>query len=576
MEPCSVNRALRGRLGTAGAALLLLTLVVGVYASSLENAPVWDDVSLVTDNPYLRSLDGLRFLFRTDLWTASAKQEPSNFYRPLAMTTFWLGARLGGQSAAWTRAGNILVHAGNAVLLLLVLRTLLVPSRAGLASLLAAVWALLAVNSEPVFWISGRFDPLSAGFALLCVLANRAGGWRAAAGVALWSAAGLLSKETFMGWLPLLLLDDLLLLRRSVTRVWPKYAVLAGVVGLNILLRNAIGIPSLSVVSETGLRTLSESYLFTFATLLSRVVMPLGLDPFHPYRPLAPGAAAALAAAILATTLLLVARGLRRGASPHSRVALFGWSWLLLGLFPASLAGPNLFMIGDRYAYLPVIGVFICAYAGLDALLVGRERRSERHAWRVAAGALAVIALGQAWAVQLRCPDWRDDRSLAEASLRAHPGNPYALYVLGTLALDEENLAEAERSLVPALRGNPRSWQVANALCVLRLRQGRLDEALAACQRSTALNPRNPRAWSNTASVYVNARQWEPALAAALRSVALKPHYPEGRYVAAVAAANLGNLRLANEHLEAGLRQNPGNARLLELKRRLGLRLATP
>ncbi|MFW5740760.1 MAG: hypothetical protein ACOC1F_10395, partial [Myxococcota bacterium] len=264
------------------AAVLLVIGIVAVYARSLANGPVWDDVYLVTSNPFLESAEGLRVLVTNDLWTASGKQEPSSFYRPLTMLSFWLNAQLTGLSPASVRAGNILIHAVIAVLLMLLLRRLIEPPRTAWAFGFAAFWGLMAVNSEPVFWISGRFDPITAAAALACMLANRVSGWKGPALVLLFAAAGLLSKEAFMGWLPLILVDDLLLLRRPVRQIAPKYLGMAAIVGLNLLLRSWVGIPSLSVVSETGVVRLIESYLFTVSTLLSRAFIPVGLDPFHP------------------------------------------------------------------------------------------------------------------------------------------------------------------------------------------------------------------------------------------------------------------------------------------------------
>ena len=554
------------------AAVLIVGLVLAVYAGSLSNGPVWDDRSLVTENPYLRSIDGLGTLLKNDLWTASEKREPSSFYRPLTMVSFWVNTQIAGQSAAAARAGNILFHAANAVLLLLLLRRLLEPPRMLLATSFAAIWAVMAVNSEPVLWISGRFDPMTAMAALACMLSNRLSGWRRLVLVVVFAACGLLSKEAFMGWLPLLLLDDLLLLRRSLKDIAPKYASLAALIGVNLALRSWVEIPSLSVISATGVSTLVESYLFTVATLVPRAIVPLRLDPFHPYVPLPLGVAVLVACVLCLVTIWLAWRALRRNAREPSRLAAFGWCWLLLGLFPASLTGPHLFMIGDRYAYLPTIGLIIMGYAGLSPALASLEGRWGSRASDVVGAALAFVTAGQAWALLERCPDWRDDRTLVEASVRAHPANPYALYSLGTMALNDNDLQSAESLLLQAAKGNPKSWRTPNAICVLRLRQGRLEEARAACDQSIERNPDNPRVWVNAASVEVNRKNWPVARSEALRAVALKPQFAEAHYLVAVSAANLGRMDEARAHLGAGLAEDPTHVGLVNLQRQMDSR----
>jgi Flp pilus assembly protein TadD len=180
--------------------------------------------------------------------------------------------------------------------------------------------------------------------------------------------------------------------------------------------------------------------------------------------------------------------------------------------------------------------------------------------------------VGQSWALIRRIPDWKDDRSLAEASLRAHPNNPYALYYLGYLAIGDNDLGRAEPLLVEAARGNPRCWRTANAICVLRLRQGRYREAQASCERSLAIHGDNPRAWVNLASVYVNEKRWLPALEASLEAVARKPFFPEARYLAAVSYANLGDLERAREQMDAGFAEEPKHPGLLDLQRQMDAR----
>jgi tetratricopeptide (TPR) repeat protein len=469
------------------------------------------------------------------------------------------------------RAGNVMVHATNALLLWLLLRRLLSPTRTLLSASIAGLWAVMAVNSEPVLWISGRFDPLTVTVALGCMLANRLRSVWGTVFVVLLATCGLFIKETFMGWLPLLFLDDVWLLGRHPKQSIGKAIGLAVVIGLNLVVRQAVGIPSLSVVAETGLATLAQSHLFTFVTLVPRAFIPMALDPFHPYAPLPLGSNIVVGVLLAGLTGWFGWRGLRKESKPYQKISAFGWGWLVLGLFPASLTGPNLFMIGDRYAYLPCLGLIMVVFAEASAALERLRRLSTKARW-FAGAVVAVAIVGQSWALIRRIPDWKDDRSLAEASLRAHPNNPYALYYLGYLAIGDNDLGRAEPLLVEAARGNPRCWRTANAICVLRLRQGRYREAQASCERSLAIHGDNPRAWVNLASVYVNEKRWLPALEASLEAVARKPFFPEARYLAAVSYANLGDLERAREQMDAGFAEEPKHPGLLDLQRQMDAR----
>src|SRR5436309_5176545 len=87
----------------AGAILVLATLVA--YAPALRAGFIWDDDAHVTDNPTLRSLDGLR-----RIWV-----DPDALpqYYPLVHTTFWVERRLWGLAPLGYHLDNVLLHAIN-------------------------------------------------------------------------------------------------------------------------------------------------------------------------------------------------------------------------------------------------------------------------------------------------------------------------------------------------------------------------------------------------------------------------------------------------------------------------------
>ena len=545
----------------------LLVAILTVYARSLGNAPVWDDALLVVENPNLRTLGGLRNLLTTDLWTSSGLAEPSSYYRPFTMLTYWITTIAGGSVAA-LRLGNVVLHAVNAVLLALLARR---AANVGwvAAGLVALVWALAPVCSEPVLWIAGRFDLPVVTFALLALLASRMQG-RLGLPLTLSSvAAGLLSKESFFGWIPLIVLDDLLVRRTAPGRSWVKYAALGGLVAAYLLLRRLLGIPSLVVVTQAGGLAIAESLLLLTATFLRLLIWPTALDPYRPYAALSrPGLV--LAAVLLAVFFAVAAAALLRFRdSARARVALFGLAWFVLATVPGAVAGIHLDLIGDRYAYLPLVGLFLTltALAGaMQARLLARPSRTPARALGIA---LLALSTCEGWLTVRRAADWRDDTALAESSLRSSPGNPYALYMLGKMAAERGDLEQADTLLSRAMAGNARSWRTWNAVCFVRIRQNRLGDAAQACTQGLSIHPGNPRGWVNLAVILVRAGRWREASAASEQALALKPVYAEARYLAAVSAANLGEMDRAREHLARGIAADPRHAGLRDLERQL-------
>lgn len=556
------------RNATRSAALFvcvsLVAAVLAAYATSLGNGAVWDDRPLVVDNPFLGTLSGLGRLWSTDLWTASAQGEPSSFYRPFTMVTFWAMVTMGGRSVVWLRLGNILIHAANALLLaLFARRSAAIGWRpAGLAALL---FALAPVCSEPVLWISGRFDLLVVTFALLALLASRVKGPLGLALVLACVSAGLLSKESFTGWLPVLLLDDVLLRRAPRVRaLLPKYIAIAVVTAAYLALRKMVGIPSLDVVTGTGARAFVESFLFLVGSFFRQLAWPATLDPFRPY---ATPTSLAMVVIVLALAIVVGAAALvlrRNRDADTARVAAFGVAWFVLATLPSAVVGPTLAMIGDRYAYLPLVGLFLAA-APLLAWL------ESRHARAALVTSAVAVALSAAWgaATALHARVWKDDGSLAAASLESSPENPYALYWFGSEAAQHGKLDEADALLARSLAGNPSAWRTWNAICFVRLNQNRLVEAEQACLETTRRHSGNPRAWVNLASVHVRAGRWKEALESAEHAAELKPRFAEAHYLAGASAANLRQYDLAQAHVEDGLAADPAHRKLLVLQTEL-------
>ena len=146
------------------------------------------------------------------------------FLRPLPPLTFYVDQMLFGadRAGAW-HLTSIGLHALNAVLIAAVLRR---PFGALAAIAAALVFGFHPVHTEPVGWISGRYDLLAGTFLLASVLIFLRG--RPGLSVLAFAAA-LLSKE-FAVTLPLLLTAYLLWKRRPLRESGWHWAVLAAYV----------------------------------------------------------------------------------------------------------------------------------------------------------------------------------------------------------------------------------------------------------------------------------------------------------------------------------------------------------
>ena len=497
----------------AGAAAL-------VYLPSLGGGFVWDDLEYVVTQGRL----GLWRALSSDLYAGNPGVAPSGYYRPVAVASYWLCARLGGGPLPF-HALNLLLHACCAALLALLLARRLgrVDGAIGAAlpaTLAAAAWALHPEQVETVAWISCRYDLLAAAAALaLLVVPWRPGAARAALHGLLF-LCGLLSKEGFLSMAAMVLADDWAARRpwRAALARWMSVAAAIGVwAGLRAALR-------IAPLAPPALTSFPRDLLSVIALYLGRAVAPLPLTVSHPYASAGP---AGLAAGALVLLALLLAARRWRALAPAA--ALF-----LAGLVPIAVAAPQLGSAAERYFYLPSLGLAWFLGAGLSA-----ARAAGPRAFAVASAASSLAALAGALLVVERLPAWRSDRSLFAAAAGADPDDAVANLRLGLLEAKAGNLDEARRLLERGQRREPGSARIANALAWLQLRRGDAPAARAAASRAVELAPGFPQAWLHLAAADHVVGAHEEELAALARALALSPGFREARIARAFARCEL-------------------------------------
>jgi len=189
------------------ASLVIAAATIGAYANTLGNDFVtWDDADYVYANPLLPAGLGA-------IWGDFTAEEPHEQYYPMVFTSFWIEYCLVKTEPYLYHATQMVLHAANAVLLILVFRQLGV--RYFPSVLAAALFALHPINVCSVAWVTERKNTLSELFVLLALLLylrfrRRAGWWRYATAL-LFFALALLSKSAVISLVPILIITDRLL-----------------------------------------------------------------------------------------------------------------------------------------------------------------------------------------------------------------------------------------------------------------------------------------------------------------------------------------------------------------------------
>jgi len=551
-EPSAIVVRARGGGRDLGFGVLLLAAVLVAYWPALRGGFLLDDDLHVT-RPELQSLHGLGRIW----FEIGATQQ----YYPVLHTAFWVEHRLWGDAVLGYHLVNVALHAGAALLLVVILRRLLrsgsrlsISSRAFDSGMVAAgherrptgggewlagfIFALHPVGVESVAWIAEQKNTLSAVFCLGAALAYLAWDERRTTPrylLALGLFALALLSKTATATLPAALLVILwwrrsrLEWRRDVLPLLPWF-VAAAAVGL---ITASVERKLMGEIGAAFTRTLLQRVLLAGRAIwfyLGKLVWPADLTFFYPRWTVNPAAwwqylypAAALA---LAGVLGVAIRSARE-------------PWARLGA--AGLAGFLLF-VGMLF---PVLGFFDVEWFVFSYV-------ADHLQYLASLGIVAPLAAGLTYAAE----------QVPAAARRAAPALAAAfLFALGALTWQQSSrYGDAVTFYAAAIARNPAAAMAHNHLgAALAKIPGRLPDAIAEFEAALRLNPKAAEVHENLGIALLGvpgrAAEAVPPLEAALR---IKPDLAGGHYELGLALAGLrGRLADAMEQFEAELRAAP-------------------
>ena len=457
--------------------LLLVVVTLALYFPTLRHGFIsYDDDRYVTDNPQVRA--GLHW--PTVKWAFTTIEQAN--WHPLSWLSHAMDCQLFQLNPAGHHATSILLHALNVLLLFLILRWF--TGYPGRSAMVAAFFAVHPLNVESVAWVAERKSVLSMLFLLLAVAAY---GWyvrkpgleRYLLIMGLF-AAGLLSKPMVIT-LPFLLLvldywplgrmripldrgsgDQPSLKHASFTNYTESFGRLL-LEKVPLLLLSAGSAVITMIVQRAGGAVLSTSRaslplrvgnsLVSYALYIKKMAWPTGLAILYPY----PHRLARWEVAVAAIFLSAVTWCVLKYRQPRYLAA--GWFWYLGTMVPMiGLVQVGNQALADRYAYLPLIGLFLMTVWGL-ADLAGTVRIEMKYL--AASGICAVFCL--CWLTRVELQYWRDD---------------YALWS-------------------HALEITSRNFVAESNLGLTLMREGRRDEAIAHFQTAAAIEPGDPTSQFN-------------------------------------------------------------------------------
>lgn len=338
----------------------------------------YDDDRYITENLHVHN--GLTW--RTITWAFTATEQGN--WHPLTWLSHALDYQLFHQNPAGHHFTSLLIHAANAVLLFLFL--MYATRRLGPSLFVAALFALHPINVESVAWVAERKNVLCTFFFFATLIAYcwyaRQPDWRRYLVFAGLFVLGLMSKPMVIT-LPfvLLLLDYWPLgrirgghadataapLSKLVVEKLPLIALSAASAVITMQAQRAGG--AMRSTAQFSLAVRLENAVMAYAMYLWKMIWPSHLSPIypHPGDSLAGWQVGTSALVLLAVTAVALKFRARR-------YLLTGWLWFLGTLVPViGLVQVGDQAMADRYAYIPLVGIFIMIAWGIADLADSKQ-----------------------------------------------------------------------------------------------------------------------------------------------------------------------------------------------------------
>ncbi|HET6179845.1 MAG TPA: tetratricopeptide repeat protein [Candidatus Sulfotelmatobacter sp.] len=455
--------------------LLLAAVTLAIY-NPVNHHPFvnYDDDRYVTENPHVRQ--GLTA--GTFEWALTSTEQAN--WHPLTWMSHALDCSLFRLSPAGHHFTSILLHAVNVVLLFLLL--MWATRRMGPSLFVAALFALHPINVEAVAWVAERKNVLCTTFFLLAVWAYgwyaQKPGWKWYLAVAALFAAGLASKPMVITLPFLLLLIDYWTFRRlsptnaPTSWLWlvvekiPLLALSAASAVITMHTQRAGGAVRATSQFSVGVRLANA--ICAYAMYLWKMVWPAKLAPLYPHPGNSIGVWQVVAGGAVLMVITVLAWRLRA-----RRYLLVGWLWFLITLVPViGLVQVGDAAMADRYAYIPLIGIFFMVAFGLADLANGIN-----PLWVAAPAGLVLVAL--AFATHRQIGYWESNIDLWSHALAVTQNNFIAEDNLGGALILEGKEEEARPHFEAAARINPRDPMSRSNLGTYYQTHNQLPQAIA-------------------------------------------------------------------------------------------------
>ncbi len=526
-------------------------MAILVYIPSFNADFTLDDVLIVEENTYLRSLNKIPDIWTSHYWAGKIDATDTGLYRPLTLTTYNLQYAMTGDKTGPFHILNILLHA--LVCFVLMKTTNLVFKDYRLTVLTGIWYAIHPIHTEAVAGIVGRAEILAALFILTSTISYHQ--WRLKGQIKwLWALllstfAAITSKEHGFMIPALLMLQETYYFFISKKYSWGErrmWIAFGSVVLLSLvawMYRATITGPSVGheLWATVDAAERMATSVRTTAEYIGMHLWPMGLSADY-WTDEVPIVGFGHLQVLLSIFVLLGLIGLcfyLRRKMPH---VAWGILFFFLTLLPVSnflfAAG---FLKAERILYIPSIGLIV-ALMGL--LLKLMDLKKGKIPGLVLFGASVLFFSGLTW---MRAGDWKNNFTLAKATLKTSPNSPRFNNMMGLELRAQKKNEKALFYFEKSVQSNPKHVPALVNLGTEYRNIGRLQEAAATLERALDLDPNTLATYVNLMTVYRSMEDYDKNVSVAEKALKRFPQSAPVIWNAANAYQLKGNMAKANE-----------------------------
>jgi tetratricopeptide (TPR) repeat protein len=313
------------------------------------------------------------------------------------------------------------------------------------------------------------------------------------------------------------------------------------------------GIGNVITLQSVPLMLRIENALVSYLKYIGKLIWPSDLAIFYPYPEIIPLWQVMGSLAVLSAISIGTIRALRN----HPYLAV-GWLWFLGTLTPViGLVQVGMWQeMADRFAYVPLIGLFVMIAWGIPPLV--NRRQYKRIGLAITAGVLLLV-LAMTTRIQIR--HWADSVTIFEQAIKATGGSWVAHNNLANALEGQGRINEAIGHYHLALQKDPPEPEgIYYNMAIALTSQGRILQAIEHYSEALKINPDYADAHINVGAVLARQERTNEAINHYLEALRIEPNSDKAHFNLGNALLAQGRIDEAINHFSRALRLNPSFA----------------